>query len=124
MCVQGGGDLGEGIVHIIDNPKQIHIARGNDSPLDEMIKIDQAVPKFLTVEKDRHFFVQFIGLGKGEGLEEFVHCSKPAGKDHDGLGMIEEVEFAQKEVVKLKGEVGIGIGVNSLLKGQTDAEGD
>jgi len=117
VCVQGGGDLGEGIVHIINNLKQIHIARGNDSPFNEVIEIDQAVPKLLAVEKDRHFFVQLIGLGKSEGLEEFVHCSKAAGEDHDGLGMVEEVEFAQKEIVKLKGEVGVGIGIDSLLKG-------
>ena len=124
MCVQRGGDLGEGIVHIIDHLKQVYIAWGNDSPLDEVIKIDQAVPEFPAVEKDWHFFVQFIGLGKGEGLEEFIHRPKPAGKDHDGLGMIKEVEFTEKEVVKLEGKVGIGIGIDSLLKGQADSKGD
>ena len=120
MCVKGGGDLGESIVHIIDNFKQIYIAWGNDSPLDKMIEIDQTVPEFLAVEKDRHFFVQFIGLGKCEGLEEFVHGTKTARKYHDGLGMIEEIELTQEEVVKLEGEVGIGIGINSLLKRQAD----
>ena len=83
--MQGGGDLGEGIVHIINNLKQIHIPWGNDSHSDKMIEIDQSVPEFLAVEKDRHFFVQFIGLGKGEGLEEFVHCTKTARKYHDTL---------------------------------------
>jgi hypothetical protein len=38
--MQRGGDLGEGIVHTIDNLKQIHISGGNDSPFDEMLKID------------------------------------------------------------------------------------
>ena len=118
--MQGGSDLGEGIVHIIDNLKQIYIVRGNDSPFDEMIEIDQSVPKFLAVEKDRHFFVQFIGLGKGKGLEEFVHGPEPAGEHHDSLGMIEEVELAQEKVVELEGEFGVSVGVDSLLKGQAD----
>ena len=124
MSVQRGGDLPECIVDIVDNLKQIYIPWGNHSPLDKMIEIDQSVPEFFAVKKDRHFFVQFIGLGKGEGLEEFVHCSEPAGKDHDGLGMIKEVELAQEEVVELKGEVGIGIGVDPLLEGQAYSEGD
>src|ERR1700730_292217 len=66
---------------------------------------------------------RFACLHQGEAFETFVHCSKSARKQSDGVGFFDEIHFPGKKIIKIyQSRVAVDRLVGSLLERQADVQ--
>jgi len=83
--------------------------------------IFHVLPQFAVIfrsEQDDRELVERLGLHKGQRFEKFIHRTKPAGHDDEGIGVFYHKGLADKEM--FEGERGLHIRIRLLLERQLD----
>ena len=75
------------------------------------------MPEVFAHDDDGEAF-DFFSLDEDEGFKDFVHGSEAAGEDDEGLGVFDEHDFADKEVVEVYESVEVWVW--DLLHGEFD----
>src|SRR5262249_60183282 len=103
---QAAPEVIEGLINRVGHQKQAQVFGADHSPFDQRVKIDNFVPEFRAEQNDRHGLAWLLGLNQRQYFKEFIHRAETAGKDHQGLGQIDEPEFAHEKVMKSEDHVG------------------
>src|ERR1700734_1845133 len=103
--------------------EEIEIGAGDRPLLGQLLEIHRAAPIGCVNEKNRDGW-HFSGLNEGENLEQFVERAETARKYYQSIGTHRKVQLADREIMKLKSEIGRRIGVRLLLVRQTDVISD
>ena len=115
--------LGPRALGVIGRRKQLQVLRRDHPLMSEVLEVDDLAPVLVIQQHDRNS-MHFHRLHQGENLEQFVQGAKPAGKDDQRVRPHGEVEFADREIVELKGQFGRRVGVWLLFHRQSDVEAD
>ena len=81
--------------------EKVEVAGGNNAVFDEFREINDAFPEFAT-EKDDRQMLHSLGLAKRQRFEEFVEGAEAAGERDERFGAQKEVEFADREIMKVE----------------------
>src|SRR5262249_19484858 len=92
-----------------------HAVRG------ERLEIYNARPIRL-VDKDDGNRWHLVGLNQSEQFEQLIERPKTTRKSYQCIGPHREVQFADREIVKLKREIGRRIGIRLLFVRQPNVE--
>ena len=107
----------------LGKPEQRAVFLGDNALVEQKVEVHGATPVCLVDQHDRHR-LHLARLHQGENLEQLVQGAEPAGKRHQRLGALHEVQFAQGEVVEAQAQVGRHIRIGKLLVRQIDIEAD
>jgi hypothetical protein len=98
----------------LGKPEQIPILRIDDTFIDQEIHVDRPTPIGLTHQHDRDW-LDFAGLYQSQNLEQFVERAIASRERDQRLGPQEEMQLAQRKIMKAETEFGRDIGVRILL---------
>jgi hypothetical protein len=77
-------------------------------------KVDHAVP-VIAADQNHGNLLHAVRLAQSERVENLVQRAKPAGKGHQRLRAHHKVHLAQREIMKLKAQLGRDVGIGHLL---------
>jgi phosphohistidine phosphatase len=113
----------DGFVHVIGERQQGQIMRADVFIVAQFLfhPAQQSGPVFFAEEDEREFGNAFR-LDQGEHFKQFVQRAKAAGHVHEGDAVLHETDFAGEKVMKVHGQIGVGIAF--LLMRQFDIQAD
>src|SRR3989338_4809401 len=107
----------------LDDLEQLQICFGNHARLGQHVPVDHLVPPLPSEQHERDF-LHPARLHQGQAFEHLIHRAKAARKDADRPRPHQEVHLADREVVKVEGQIRRDIGVRRLFMRQHDVQPD
>src|SRR5581483_1181960 len=103
---------------------QVQVLGRDGARIHKRLKVDDLVPILAAVNQYQNLLGQLLGLSKGQDFEQFIHGSKAAREDHQGLGEVREPEFTHEEIMKLEVQRRRDVRVRVLLERKMNVQTD